>query len=531
MKVAAVFIVILAIMLVTLPMVMQGDGTLAGKIRTLLAYGTGLTAVLLSLVTVLLSVAVVTSDVEAKRIFMVATKPLARWQYILGRFLGVVLLDVLLLAVAGASIYGAAQYLRRQTPLNPDDRRRVETEVFASRGRVTPQPVDVEAKVQDRTRRLQEEGRYQQALEAYRAKTGGDADRAKKMLDDQIREEETAAAQSVGVGGIFNWSFKGIKTIGQPVSTTGKILDAEPKYLLYRIQAPATILGRLVYGGPVQINGVVASTAQVGQDYFEAQFFKRDIANAAVLSLSKGSEVRIDIDPTIQLTYRASTASDPPDKTLQSLWQFQNSKTGFLYQVPRGDAIRTNSTLTVSARVVDDEGRTEVQYLNLPWDVSGLGSSVTILNSDVSILFPVDRFEWNFLRGLLLVLMQLIFLAAVGVFAGSFLSFPVACLVSFTVLPVALARTFLVGAMTVVPSASRPEQILQVIGGHLVSVLNALLPDLAKTMPSELLADGLNIPWSLLATAAILTVVLRAGLALLLACWIFSRRELARVQV
>ncbi|MGA2266255.1 MAG: hypothetical protein ABSH10_07485, partial [Phycisphaerae bacterium] len=44
MKVAAAFIILLGVTLAILPVTMKGDGTLAGRIRTLLSYGCGMTA-------------------------------------------------------------------------------------------------------------------------------------------------------------------------------------------------------------------------------------------------------------------------------------------------------------------------------------------------------------------------------------------------------------------------------------------------------------------------------------------------------
>ena len=88
LKVAGVFIILLALTLVVMPFALKGDGTLAGRIRTLLAYGTGMTGALLSVVTILLAVGVVSGDVRERQIFIVASKPLARWQYIVGRWGG-----------------------------------------------------------------------------------------------------------------------------------------------------------------------------------------------------------------------------------------------------------------------------------------------------------------------------------------------------------------------------------------------------------------------------------------------------------
>jgi hypothetical protein len=61
--------------------------------------------------------------------------------------------------------------------------------------------------------------------------------------------------------------------------------------------------------------------------------------------------------------------------------------------------------------------------------------------------------------------------------------------------------------------------------------INALLPDFARTMPGDQLVDGIDISWAFVGETAVADVLIRAGVAMLLAVLLFHRRELARVQV
>lgn len=58
-----------------------------------------------------------------------------------------------------------------------------------------------------------------------------------------------------------------------------------------------------------------------------------------------------------------------------------------------------------------------------------------------------------------------------------------------------------------------------------------VLPDFALTSPGDRLVDGMYISWADLGAAGVLTLAIRAVLALALACLIFHKRELAHVQV
>lgn len=529
MKVAAAFILLLAVTLAAMPALTKGDGTLAGKIRTLLNYGTALTALLLSTVTIFTSVAVVASDVADKQVFLVATKPLPRWQYVLGRWLGVVVLDVMLLACAGGAIYVFAQVLRVRPALNPDDRRAVEMEVFTARRRVSPAPPDVTALMQERVARLKEEGRYADALEAYKLRTQGDADKAEQMLLERIREEEGTAVQSAPLGGVFLWRFHDVRVLGQERTGRGTVTAISPQGDALRIEAGPRVLGGLVYQGPVRVQGIDGRVIRLENDLFEVQFAPEDARRSTIATLVPGREVELVADPTIQVSFKASPAVSPPEKMLPGLWQVMNPSTGFFYQEFRRDKAFQPHTLTLSARTVDSQGRTEIRYVNMPFDLSGVGTSVTILNSDVAVLYRLGGFEWNYLKALAMILMQLMFLAAAGVLAATFLSFPVACLVVFAALPLGMAMKFMTTATTLSPIEAHPT--MKQIGGAALSVVKVLLPDLTQTSPSEALVGGMNIALSTLGRTALLTVGLRAAVVLLAACVVFSRRELARVQV
>jgi hypothetical protein len=192
--------------------------------------------------------------------------------------------------------------------------------------------------------------------------------------------------------------------------------------------------------------------------------------------------------------------------------------------------VETPATLTVSARLVDPNGQLEVGYLNLP-DSAGRSTSVTILDRDVSVLYHSGGFEGNFLRAMGLVLLQLVFLAAVGVFAGSFLSFPVACLIGFATLPLSMARGFLSDSLRVNTHMPSALDALTIVGAWAYRVVQVLLPDFAQTSPVDWLVGGLNISWEHLGQVAVLTLLARAAPILAIACLIFHKRELARVQV
>ncbi|MFW6059723.1 MAG: ABC transporter permease [Phycisphaeraceae bacterium] len=144
MKVALVFIVAMLLLVPMLPLMMDAEQMLKYRIQTFLAWSTISTGVLLALMTIFLAVGTITSEINRRQIFVTMTKPLARWQYLAGKWLGIALLNALLVAVAGGGIYTFTTLLARQAARSGDDRRAVQSEVLTARESTAPHPTSSE---------------------------------------------------------------------------------------------------------------------------------------------------------------------------------------------------------------------------------------------------------------------------------------------------------------------------------------------------------------------------------------------------
>lgn len=111
----------------------QGDGSVSGRVQSFLVYSLTSLGVLLSLLSIFLSRSL-SEELVHRQVLMLMAKPLPRWQYLLGKWLGVVLLDAVLLTLAGAGIHlTVTRYLARQPPLNEYDAGRLRNEVLTAR--------------------------------------------------------------------------------------------------------------------------------------------------------------------------------------------------------------------------------------------------------------------------------------------------------------------------------------------------------------------------------------------------------------
>ena len=139
------FLVIAALLLaavVGLPLVIQDDGTARGFTQILLTYTLSVITGLLGLSTLWLACGTLARDIEECQMQVVATKPIARWQIWLGKWLGIMSLNAALLALSGACVYGLLQW--RATKLPAAEQTVLREQVLVARGSAREQNYNAE---------------------------------------------------------------------------------------------------------------------------------------------------------------------------------------------------------------------------------------------------------------------------------------------------------------------------------------------------------------------------------------------------
>src|ERR1700690_1997550 len=137
-----VLAVLLLAAVVGLPILIKDDGTARGFTQILLTYTLSVITALLGLSTLWLSCGTLARDIEECQIQVVATKPVARWQIWLGKWLGIVSLNAALLAISGACVYGLLQW--RATKLPVDEQKVLREQVLVARGSAKEKSFDAE---------------------------------------------------------------------------------------------------------------------------------------------------------------------------------------------------------------------------------------------------------------------------------------------------------------------------------------------------------------------------------------------------
>ena len=137
---------LLLICVIGLPLLIKDDGTARGFTQILLTYTLSIITTLLGFSTLWLACGTLARDVEDGQMQMVAVKPVTRWQIWLGKWLGLLMLNAALLAVAGGSVYALLQWRAHRLP--QDQQKVLRNEVFVARASLRPPKPDIEGEVE-----------------------------------------------------------------------------------------------------------------------------------------------------------------------------------------------------------------------------------------------------------------------------------------------------------------------------------------------------------------------------------------------
>ena len=144
-KLFLVIAVLLILAVVGLPLVIRDDGTAQGFTQIILTYTLSTITALLGLSTLWLSCGTLARDIEECQFQVVVTKPVARWQIWLGKWLGIVTLNAALLAISGACVFCLLQW--RASKLPPEVQKTLREEILVARGsaKETSKAAEIEA--------------------------------------------------------------------------------------------------------------------------------------------------------------------------------------------------------------------------------------------------------------------------------------------------------------------------------------------------------------------------------------------------
>jgi hypothetical protein len=186
--------------------------------------------------------------------------------------------------------------------------------------------------------------------------------------------------------------------------------------------------------------------------------------------------------------------------------------------------------IEVPPNLLDENGHLQVRFMNNQNETFYFD-----VNEGMEVLYRQGGFLANYLKGLMILFCWLALLAAIGLSASSFLSFPVASFFAVSVLILGLStgtmnQVIEEGGITGVDhETGKVEQrgVFDHISVFFFKELKNLTEVVLNFSPVELLSEGRAVTWWMVFKAVGQVVILVGGIFVALGVYCFSRRELA----
>ncbi len=476
MKVALIFIIGMVLLVPILPIMLDHTERLDYRIKFFLNWSLAGTAMMLSLMSVFLACGSICTEIAQKYIFMTMVKPVSRLQYLMGKWLGIALLNLLLITVAGVGIAAFTHILTAQPVAEQSkayvERQAVAYEVLTAREAASPRPsdkMDFASEVRNRYEKLKRESPQEYGDKLTIAQ--------RRSIENRI----VAAWHAIGPGDSQTYVFTGL---------------AEAK----------------------------------------------------------------EMNQPLQFRFKPKMSKTPPDEMARlALWVNDRPHPAYAgVHYPIVVAEGNFHVISLDSQLIDSDGtlKLRIANINLVDPQATFPATVSFTpGTGLEILYRVGGFEGNLVRSLAMVWVRLSFLAILGIMAGTFLGFPVACLMSMMVYFSAIASGYLAESLRNYAGYSdqgfNAWQKLTTVGGGIFSNLGEgeywkamkivirlvgeffllFVPDFSAYNPTPLLSDGRLVSWQMLGGAALWVGLVSGGACLFIGWLIFRRRELAKVIV
>ncbi len=482
-KVGLVFVVIVVLVVPALPL-MLAEPRLEYQVGNFLMYATMATGLMLGLMTIVLTVRSLTSELKDKQAHTNLTKPITRPAYLMGKWVGVMGLNALLLAVAGVGVYAAVRVLTVDidaTAQDALDAAAVREQVLAARVALSPrEPQDgwLDRQVQQRLDELQ-----QRDPQSY-GPPGTKLTSLPQEVQGSLFEEVALRWMAVPFRGTQTYRFTGLENAARYGDAVQ--LRIKPKFS----------------GGTTEDNKLQLLFRVNGR---ELPFLVRQHTGWAAIPLPRIADDRFHI-----------------------------------FSIPTELITDGSITLDIQNATLDNSTQ----------------STITFQGADaMELYYTVGSFAGNLAKAFALLWVRLMFLAMLGLLAGTFLGFPTALLFCALVYFGAAGSAFfseslrwyatfpkddlpwwaqLIGIPTNIwnnLSEGKIYDALKIVIRSVGELFRLVIPSFSEYNAAPMLAEGRAITWDILGRAAFTLGVLWTGGAMLIASILFSRKEVARVIV
>ena len=462
LRISLAFIVIMLVALPLIPLWIDSAEPLRYQIQNFLSDSMNLVYVLAACMTLVLSCATVSFEIRDRQIWQLMTKPIGKLQYMLGKWCGLILLNLVLLLIGGLSIFTFNEYLRTRPSTDLGDALTLNDEVLTARVGVLP--VFENLKPEELRRRVDTEIDNNAILKDEIATGEKRMDDVRRQLARQKRREFLDQQRS----------------ISPTEFSDGAELDARTYYFPGLKEARAE-------GENITLRYEFHIGRSESTDKYPVVFNFPDV------------------EQQVEQFY------------VPAQWH----------------------SLLIPPEWIGEDGVLRLQILNggysrSPSDATLLffpsGATLFFDPDGIEVLWQASTFEANFLRAMLVNWVKLAFLAMLGVTAATFLSFPVAMMLAFTVFAGGSLAPFIAMSVDQFRVDREMNFIFQAAQWCIIAIARSaewLLRPFGQASPNSLVVEGRLVPWSGVFRDFLQIGILWSGIIFFMGWFIFRRRELA----
>jgi len=441
MKVVIVLAVFLVILVPALPFLLKSDNTHEGQIRMILTYSAYLTSFLLSVLTLFLSVATLNNEIKGQHILLLDPKPIPRFAVLLGKWLGVMLINFVLLAGMLGATYGLVRYFGRRQPGEPERAHEgVDAKLLTARvGKYPPLP-DLGKAIDDTVALMKKNNMMPEK-------------KTEEWVRQRLAEQYSKSAWRVPPNTTQTWEIAGIPQFDG--------------WLVIRFR-------------------------------FYGDKGKHDHELPCRFVVNEGGTPEVSV----------------PERGVG------------LFRVNKLHSFAVRSS------VVREDGTVSIRFTN--FDRKGV-AALFPFQAGMNVLYPVATLAENFARAGAVMLVRLSFVAILGIFASTFLSFPVGVLLTTVVFAIGHARNFIVldilsdlylfGTSMVPPGT--PMNPIDLFLRRALFYFFSIFPNFSPYDVVPMLSEGYLVGTGMIVDSFLWLILVRGGLLTVAGWYIFRRRELA----
>ena len=137
-RLVACLALVLVCVIIAMPTTAQGDGTLAGELQVLLHFTLGMSGFILGVATLWAACAAISRDIEERRIRLVAVKPVRKGEIWVGKWLGLMTLNAIMLLAVGAATCAFLAWRVHRHSGGPEAREAAYSRVLVGQRRILP---------------------------------------------------------------------------------------------------------------------------------------------------------------------------------------------------------------------------------------------------------------------------------------------------------------------------------------------------------------------------------------------------------